>query len=135
MGQLLLNLLGNAVTHGSRDHPIEVLAKMQENHIILSLMNHGLEIPDKLLPLLFQPFTRSSGGGRGEGLGLGLYIASQIVEGHNGTLSVTSTPEAGTRFVARFPDILDVDARTRSLVTPIGYLAGRLRSGYNGIHF
>lgn len=106
MGQLLSNLLSNAVTHGSRDHPIEVLASMQENHIVLSVLNQGPEIPDTLLPLLFQPFTRSAGGGRGEGLGLGLYIASQIVTGHNGTLSVTSTPEAGTRFVARFPGTL-----------------------------
>ncbi|PNB57382.1 histidine kinase, partial [Pseudomonas sp. FW305-130] len=42
-----------------------------------------------------------------EGLGLGLYIASQIVAGHNGTLSVTSTPEDGTRFIARFPGTLE----------------------------
>ncbi|MDU8502121.1 GAF domain-containing sensor histidine kinase [Pseudomonas syringae] len=107
MGQLLSNLLGNAVTHGSHGHPIEVLASTQENHIVLSVQNQGPEIPDTLLPLLFQPFTRSAGGGRGEGLGLGLYIASQIVTGHNGTLSVTSTPEAGTQFVARFPGTLE----------------------------
>ena len=76
MGQLLSNLLGNAVAHGARDLPIEVIASMQENHVVLSVMNHGPEIPDVLLPLLFQPFKRSAGGGRGEGLGLGLYIAS-----------------------------------------------------------
>lgn len=107
MGQLLSNLLGNAVTHGSRDHPIEVLASTQGSHIVLSVANQGPEIQDTLMPLLFQPFTRSAGGGRGEGLGLGLYIASQIVTGHNGTLSVTSTPEAGTRFVAHFPCTLE----------------------------
>lgn len=107
MGQLLSNLLGNAVAHGTCDHPIEVIASVQDNHIVLSVMNHGPEIPDVLLPLLFQPFKRSAGGGRGEGLGLGLYIASQIVTGHNGTLTVTSSPEAGTRFVARFPGTLE----------------------------
>ena len=106
MGQLLSNLLGNAVAHGARDRPIDVSASMQENHIVLSVMNHGPEIPDVLLPLLFQPFKRAAGG-RGEGLGLGLYIASQIVAGHNGTLSVTSTPEDGTRFIARFPGTLE----------------------------
>ncbi|WP_329609467.1 hypothetical protein [Pseudomonas congelans] len=36
-----------------------------------------------------------------------MYIASQIVTGRNGTLSVTSTPGAGTRFVARFPGTLE----------------------------
>jgi signal transduction histidine kinase len=55
------------------------------------------------MPLLFEPFTRSEAGQRGEGLGLGLYIASQIATAHNGSLSVASTLEAGTCFVARFP--------------------------------
>ncbi|WPP02394.1 GAF domain-containing sensor histidine kinase (plasmid) [Pseudomonas sp. HR96] len=103
MGQLLSNLLGNAVTHGARDHPIQVMAMTEEDHLILSVTNQGPCIPESLLPLLFEPFTRSSEAGRGEGLGLGLYIASEIVKGHRGTLSVTSTPETGTCFVARFP--------------------------------
>lgn len=110
MGQLLSNLLGNAVTHGSRDHPIEVTARMESEHVVLSVTNQGSPIPDRLLPLLFQPFTRSAEGARGEGLGLGLYIAAQIVAGHNGTLRVSSTPEAGTCFVARFPGTLEWNA-------------------------
>jgi signal transduction histidine kinase len=55
------------------------------------------------MPLLFEPFTRSEAGYRGEGLGLGLYIAAQIANAHHGSLSVTSTLESGTCFVARFP--------------------------------
>ncbi|MFP3624433.1 sensor histidine kinase, partial [Burkholderia sp. SIMBA_051] len=35
MGQLLSNLLGNAVAHGAHDLPIEVIASMQENHVVL----------------------------------------------------------------------------------------------------
>jgi signal transduction histidine kinase len=57
------------------------------------------------MPLLFEPFTRSEAGQRGEGLGLGLYIASQIATAHKGTLSVSSTPQAGTCFIARFPAV------------------------------
>jgi signal transduction histidine kinase len=60
-----------------------------------------------MIPLLFQPFKRSEGGQRGEGLGLGLYIASQILDGHRGTLSVSSSPEQGTCFIARFPARLE----------------------------
>ena len=107
IGQLLSNLLGNAVTHGSRAHPIKVSAAMYENHIVLSVSNQGPKIPERLLPRLFQPFTRSANGGREEGLGLGLYIASEIVKAHKGTLSVTSTDETGTCFVARFPGTLE----------------------------
>ncbi|SEP95913.1 GAF domain-containing protein [Pseudomonas sp. NFACC02] len=103
IGQLLSNLVGNAVTHGTRESPVRIVAKTEGDEVVLSVTNHGACIPDALVPLLFQPFKRSDGGQRGEGLGLGLYIASQIIEGHGGTLSVSSSPDQGTCFVARFP--------------------------------
>ncbi|MVV49931.1 GAF domain-containing sensor histidine kinase [Pseudomonas sp. PB120] len=103
ISQLLSNLLGNAVTHGSTTAPIILRAYSENDEIVLSLTNQGTPIPAQLMPLLFEPFSRSEAGQRGEGLGLGLYIASQIATAHNGTLSVSSTIEAGTRFVARFP--------------------------------
>ncbi|MHC8320018.1 GAF domain-containing sensor histidine kinase [Pseudomonas sp. GB2N2] len=103
ISQLLSNLLGNAVTHGSTTAPIILKAYAENNEIVLSLTNQGTPIPSPLIPLLFEPFTRSEAGQRGEGLGLGLYIAAQIAAAHNGTLSVSSTIESGTRFVARFP--------------------------------
>ncbi|MBV6821954.1 GAF domain-containing sensor histidine kinase [Pseudomonas sp. PD9R] len=103
ISQLLSNLLGNAVTHGSTAHPISVQACAEEDEIVISVTNQGNPIPPQLMPLLFEPFTRSEAGQRGEGLGLGLYIASQISTAHNGKLSVVSTLESGTCFVARFP--------------------------------
>lgn len=103
ISQLLSNLLGNAVTHGSRTAPIILKAYAENNEFVLSLTNQGQPIPTQLIPLLFEPFSRSEAGQRGEGLGLGLYIASQIAMAHNGTLSVSSTIESGTSFVARFP--------------------------------
>lgn len=103
ISQLLSNLLGNAVTHGSTAAPIVFKAYSEHNEIVLSVTNQGSPIAPELMPLLFEPFSRSEAGQRGEGLGLGLYIASQIADAHNGTLSVTSTVESGTRFVARFP--------------------------------
>jgi signal transduction histidine kinase len=103
ISQLLSNLLGNAVTHGSTATPISVRAYSERDEMVIAVTNQGTAISSHLLPLLFEPFTRSEAGQRGEGLGLGLYIASQIAAAHNGTLSVTSTLEAGTRFVARMP--------------------------------
>lgn len=103
ISQLLSNLLGNAVTHGSTETPIILKAYTENDEIVLSLTNQGAPIPAKLMPLLFEPFSRAEAGQRGEGLGLGLYIAAQIAAAHNGTLSVSSTIESGTQFVARFP--------------------------------
>jgi signal transduction histidine kinase len=101
--QLLSNLLGNAVTHGAASAAIDVKGWNDGDEIIICVVNQGSPIPAQLMPLLFEPFTRSEAGQRGEGLGLGLYIASQIVTAHNGTLTVTSTLEEGTAFTARFP--------------------------------
>lgn len=103
ISQLLSNLLGNAVTHGAAGTPINVRAYAEDDEIVISVANQGPPISTQLMPLLFEPFTRSEAGQRGEGLGLGLYIASQIANGHHGSLSVTSTLESGTCFVARFP--------------------------------
>lgn len=103
ISQLLSNLLGNAVTHGSTAEPIVLKACAEGDEIVISLINQGAPIPPALMPLLFEPFSRAEAGQRNEGLGLGLYIAGQIANAHNGTLSVTSSSEAGTCFVARFP--------------------------------
>ncbi|MFJ4604368.1 GAF domain-containing sensor histidine kinase [Pseudomonas atacamensis] len=103
ISQLLSNLLGNAVTHGSTAEPILLKAFVEGDEIVISLTNQGTPIPPALMPLLFEPFSRSEAGQRHEGLGLGLYIAGQIANAHNGTLSVTSDRETGTCFVARFP--------------------------------
>ncbi|KQQ67892.1 histidine kinase [Pseudomonas sp. Leaf127] len=103
MGQLLSNLLGNAVTHGAQQAPVELVVRIEEGDVMLAVANQGEPIPESLLPLLFQPFTRCEAGARGEGLGLGLYIAAQIMQGHEGTLSVSSDARHGTCFVARFP--------------------------------
>ena len=103
ISQLLSNLLGNAVTHGSISEPIVLNAWAENDEMVISLTNQGTPIAPQLMPLLFEPFSRSEAGQRCEGLGLGLYIASQIATAHNGSLSVTSDSESGTCFVARFP--------------------------------
>ncbi|MBP5946688.1 MULTISPECIES: GAF domain-containing sensor histidine kinase [Pseudomonas] len=103
ISQMLSNLLGNAVTHGSTSEPIILNAWAENDEIVISLTNQGTPIAPQLMPLLFEPFSRSEAGQRCEGLGLGLYIASQIATAHNGSLSVTSDRESGTCFVARFP--------------------------------
>ncbi|WP_462379167.1 GAF domain-containing sensor histidine kinase [Pseudomonas sp. Marseille-QA0892] len=103
IGQLLANLLTNAVTHGAKDQAVNVNVLRDGECIRVEVHNYGSPISPELMPLLFQPFTRSAVGSRAEGLGLGLYIAAQIVSAHKGTLTVSSAEDEGTRFVAKFP--------------------------------
>lgn len=100
IGQLLSNLLGNAMTHGDPNHPVEVHARAADGEFTLSVTNGGKAIPPHALPELFKPFTRAAHDKASGGLGLGLYIASKIAEAHGGTLSVHSD-DALTRFTLR----------------------------------
>nr|CAD6601859.1 histidine kinase [Rhizobium sp. Khangiran2] len=102
IAQMLSNLLGNAVTHGSPGHPIRVDAAIVDGELRLSVANSGTPIPKESLQKLFQPFKRGEGSSSLQGLGLGLYIASQIAEAHGGQLDVHSE-EAETRFTFRMP--------------------------------
>ncbi|TBU96385.1 GAF domain-containing sensor histidine kinase [Phytopseudomonas dryadis] len=101
IGQALSNLLSNAVTHGSPVEPIELVAVYEEGSLLLTVSNHGPPIEASLMAKIFQPFIRSEGASPREGLGLGLYIAAQIAEAHEGSLSVTSSVLDGTCFSLR----------------------------------
>jgi phosphoserine phosphatase RsbU/P len=102
IGQMVSNLLGNALTHGAPDQPVKVSASTENGMFELSVANIGEPIPAAAMANLFQPFFRGQVRASLQGLGLGLYIASEITKAHDGTLTVTSTTE-GTRFTFRMP--------------------------------
>jgi len=102
LGQLLANLLANALTHGAEGAPVRVMARTTPTDFELSVSNGGLAIEPALLPHLFEPFFRGQPQARGEGLGLGLFIARQIASAHRGTLEVASVP-GETCFSFRMP--------------------------------
>jgi hypothetical protein len=101
--QVLSNLLGNAVAHGAPDQPIVVRAVVRDDTLVLSVTNGGTPIPPDDIPRIFQPYWRPENSKPGGGLGLGLYICSEIVAAHGGTLQVTSCADDGTCFVATLP--------------------------------
>lgn len=102
IAQMFSNLLGNAITHGSKDRPIVVDASIVDGVFKLSIANGGEPIPAETMERLFQPFYRGEVQPSSQGLGLGLYIASQIAEAHSGKLEVHSN-ESETKFVFRVP--------------------------------
>jgi signal transduction histidine kinase len=102
IGQLLSNLVANALTHGAANQPIEVRAWADGETFELSVTNKGDPIPPATMKQLFQPFFRASARRTHQGLGLGLYIASEIARAHEGALTVTSTARE-TCFAFRMP--------------------------------
>jgi sigma-B regulation protein RsbU (phosphoserine phosphatase) len=102
VGQLVSNLIGNALTHGSADEPVRVGARTEDGLFKLWVANAGEPIPAPAMHKLFEPFFRGNVRDSRQGLGLGLHIASQIAQAHGGTIAVTSTPKE-TRFVFTMP--------------------------------
>ena len=78
------------------------------------MTNQGEPIPAASLGQVFGPFWRRSTASNRHGLGLGLFICSQIVKAHGGTLGVVSSSAEGTTFTARLP----IDTNVAPLATP-----------------
>lgn len=109
MGQLLSNLLGNALMYGSRDGEIAVKMWATPAEVHFSVHNSGKPIPPEERERIFHPLERGlhqqAGAERREpaGLGLGLYICREIVRSHGGTLVLDSGEETGTTFTVCLP--------------------------------
>jgi phosphoserine phosphatase RsbU/P len=102
ISQLVSNLLGNALTHGSASVPVHIHADSDGGILTIWVTNGGDPISPEAIERLFQPFFRGEVRHRQQGLGLGLYIASEIAKAHEGAVSVASSSEE-TRFTFRMP--------------------------------
>ena len=102
IAQMLSNLVGNALVHGSSDKPVIVHAETRDQSFVLWVANQGEPIPDVAMEKLFQPFFRGEVRASRQGLGLGLHIASEIAKAHGGILTATSN-RAETRFTFVMP--------------------------------
>lgn len=101
IGQLLSNLLGNALTHGAKDQPVRINASAANDELVIAVSNGGDPIPPDALERLFQPFFRGQDRVK-HGLGLGLHIASEIARAHGGNLVARSDATA-TTFIFTMP--------------------------------
>lgn len=94
--QVLTNLIGNAVRHGTADAPIRiVLDGDRDSEVVVEVSNAGA-IPSDVLPHIFDPFRSFATPRRGKGLGLGLYIVQQIVRAHGGDVQATTSSSTTT---------------------------------------
>jgi signal transduction histidine kinase len=103
IGQMLGNLLTNAVTHGDPHLAVTVSARADAQSFELSVTNGAPEIFPDVLHRLFQPFCKkkSTSSAPTGGLGLGLYIAAEIAHSHGGRKKRRYHPPIRTAL--RFP--------------------------------
>ncbi len=103
--QLISNLLGNAVQHGSTVTPITLAVTSTQSGVLLEFRNSGPSIPEELLGVIFDPMRRRLNSGTAAhvgSVGLGLYIAREVAEAHCGSISVVSAGDE-TVFTVKLP--------------------------------
>jgi signal transduction histidine kinase len=98
MGQVLDNLIENALKHG--DGTVTVTVRQDPDGLVLSVADQGPGIPPGRAHRIFGRFWKGSDRG---GTGLGLYVVNGIVEGHGGRIALVPPPEGGARFVVVLP--------------------------------
>ena len=108
IGQLLSNLVANAIQHGKPGRPVTVLAKGKANQVIVTVHNEGPPIAKALQSKIFDPLMRgvvkeAEIRSHQSGIGLGLYICREIARAHGGDIGVSSSAKRGTRFTVKLP--------------------------------
>lgn len=105
IGQVLTNLIENAVKFSDDNTSIRVEAENNGKDIIVSVTDQGSGIPTELHEKIFERFFQGNGSkaGRRKGTGLGLSICRGIVEAHGGKIWVESQPDQGARFNFSLP--------------------------------
>jgi signal transduction histidine kinase len=105
IGQVLRNLLENAIAHTGTGGTITVSARQQGNYIEVAVVDTGEGIPPEDLPNIFERFYRvdKSRARATGGSGLGLTITKRLVEVHGGKIEAHSEPGKGSRFSFTIP--------------------------------
>ena len=100
--QIIGNLLSNSIKYGNHK-PIMVTLQKNSTHARLSVADLGIGIQNKDKKRIFSLFERSVDSKEYAGLGVGLFITSQLVRAHKGTLKVESQVGKGSTFIVELP--------------------------------
>ena len=100
IGEVISNLLDNAIKYTSEEGKVKICIEEKDNYIVTRIEDTGEGIPKEALPYLFTKFFRTSDALVAESVrtGLGLYITKAIVEMHGGKIWADSTFGKGSTF-------------------------------------
>ena len=101
----LLNLVNNAVKYSATEKYLGVNLYRHNGGVNLEVVDHGIGIPSKEQPKIFEKFYRVSDPlvHNTKGSGLGLSLVRHIVQAHGGEVAVESEPGHGSKFIITLP--------------------------------
>jgi two-component system sensor histidine kinase KdpD len=100
MGQVLMNLLDNAIKHTPEGTPIGLTAEIRTDAVMIEVADWGPGVPSGDEELIFEKFVR---GGPAGGIGLGLAICRAIINAHGGRIWAENRPGGGAVFRFTLP--------------------------------
>ncbi|HJR90827.1 MAG TPA: ATP-binding protein, partial [Acidimicrobiia bacterium] len=103
LDHVVRNLLSNAIKYSNPGGVVTVDLEPAEGSVALSVVDHGIGIPQADQARLFERFFRARNVGDIHGTGLGLALVQQVVTRHAGTLELTSVVDEGTRVRITLP--------------------------------
>lgn len=103
--QVFDNLLSNAIKYSPSSNKVDVLLSANATTVRICVRDYGIGIDKKYQQKIFERFFRAGGAYEKTfpGLGIGLYISSQIMKRHGGTIEVKSTRKRGSQFCMVLP--------------------------------
>lgn len=113
LDQVVTNLVSNAIKYSPQGGEVTVRVRRREGGgAALSVEDRGMGIPAHAQRDLFKPFSRLVGSENRGGIGLGLFLASQFVRRHGGTITVQSEVRQGSTFTVELPPRAPEDEET-----------------------
>lgn len=99
----MMNLVSNAIKYSGENGVIQVVAKIDDDGIHISVQDNGIGIPEEDVHHIFERFYRAKNSGNIQGTGLGLNIVRKYIELMGGTITCTSVYNEGSTFIVELP--------------------------------
>jgi two-component system, chemotaxis family, CheB/CheR fusion protein len=105
ISQVLINLLTNAIKYSPHESAIDVTVEGKDEKVSIEVKDRGIGINKKDQHMIFQRFYRVEGKSEQTypGFGIGLFITAEIIQRHNGSISVESNMDEGAIFKVILP--------------------------------
>jgi len=97
--QVVINFITNAIKYAPGTNQVNVTVHIKDEKLYLAVKDFGIGISKEQQHKIFDKFYRvEENSNRFNGLGIGLYICSEIINRHGGTIGVNSVPDEGSEF-------------------------------------